>query len=369
MLGTVSGQPFEQEIQNVSSKLGRSLAAKGYKKVAVSDFTDLEGRPTELGRFIAEQLSVELVNAPGISVMDRAHLKSILAEHKLSAEGLVNPETAKKLGQFAGVDALIIGTITPLDESMVVTIKAISTETAEIAAAASVTIQKTKELHQFSQNGVSRSVTDSAAPPRPEVIAMKDYGDLRVELTSIQPATVYPNKGSVNALLCVLTFTNRNLREQILVATNGEPADPSFVRARITDSAGNTLQASQVSGLSGVSVYGLRGQADTSAIADTIMHGEQTSGRAYYSGEKLWMGNLTQIPPGESVQATMTFTAGSSNGRENRRVSLADDAQFVLEFVATTGSKSSRGCRFYNLLWSGVRLPSGVSLETTYRRF
>jgi len=36
------------------------------------------------------------------SVLDRANLNSILAEHKLTAKGLVDPENAKKLGMFSG---------------------------------------------------------------------------------------------------------------------------------------------------------------------------------------------------------------------------------------------------------------------------
>ena len=48
------------------------------------------------------------------SVLDRADLKKILAEHKLTALGLVDPDNAKKLGQFAGVDALIMGNMVQL---------------------------------------------------------------------------------------------------------------------------------------------------------------------------------------------------------------------------------------------------------------
>jgi curli biogenesis system outer membrane secretion channel CsgG len=48
-------------------------------------------------------------------MVDRANIKSILAEHKLTEEGLVNPANAKKLGEFAGVDAILMGNVTVLD--------------------------------------------------------------------------------------------------------------------------------------------------------------------------------------------------------------------------------------------------------------
>jgi len=70
----------------------------GKKKVTVLDFTDLQGGASELGKYIAEQLTVNLVMGKReFSVLDRANLKSILAEHKLTSTGLVDPENAKKL--------------------------------------------------------------------------------------------------------------------------------------------------------------------------------------------------------------------------------------------------------------------------------
>lgn len=47
-----------------------------------------------------------MVAAEGITVVDRANINAIMVEHQLTAEGLVKPENAKKLGQFAGVDAI-----------------------------------------------------------------------------------------------------------------------------------------------------------------------------------------------------------------------------------------------------------------------
>jgi len=55
---------------------------------------DLQGNVTELGRFLAEELSGALVNdSRGFRVIDRAHLKAILQEHKLAATGLIDPQT------------------------------------------------------------------------------------------------------------------------------------------------------------------------------------------------------------------------------------------------------------------------------------
>jgi len=77
-LSVAHADPLDQELTTLKDKLGKQLIAKGPKKIASLDFTDLQGRRNELGRYLAEQLTVEMVGTDGISVLDRANLKSIL---------------------------------------------------------------------------------------------------------------------------------------------------------------------------------------------------------------------------------------------------------------------------------------------------
>ena len=82
----VSAGTYEEELQGLSLKIAKNIERSGKRTVAVVDFTDLQGNVTELGRFIAEELSTNLVSLKkGFRVIDRLHLKSIIAEHKLSA--------------------------------------------------------------------------------------------------------------------------------------------------------------------------------------------------------------------------------------------------------------------------------------------
>src|SRR5258708_852180 len=123
---------MDTELQSLAEKIAVPIKEHDKKKVAVIDFTDLQGTTSgELGKYIAEQLTVNLViGKREFSVLDRANLKSILAEHKLTAKGLIDPDNAKKLGQFAGVDALILGNIIPKSKTTSLTAKVITTDTA-----------------------------------------------------------------------------------------------------------------------------------------------------------------------------------------------------------------------------------------------
>lgn len=158
-------QDIDAELGKLSERLSTRIARSSAKKVSVVDFSDLQGATNELGRYIAEQLSVDLVNSSkGFAVMDRAHLKSVLDEHKFTASGLVNPATAKKVGQFAGVDAIVLGSIASFDDSLVITGRVIATETSELLAAEKVTVARSKAINALLAQEVAAAPTSQSTP-------------------------------------------------------------------------------------------------------------------------------------------------------------------------------------------------------------
>lgn len=154
---------YEKEIKNLAASMGDRIGKAGKKTIAVVDFTDLQGNVTELGRFIAEELSVDLSELDkGFEVVDRTHLKSLIREHKLSASGLIDPQTAGKLGQIAGVDALVTGTITPFGDSVRVSAKILDTSKAKVISASSCDIAKTKAIEELLSRGIESSQSSSS---------------------------------------------------------------------------------------------------------------------------------------------------------------------------------------------------------------
>lgn len=136
-----------QDFHTMAAGISQHISASGRKSVAVTDFTDLDGNPTELGRYLAEEFSDALfAEARGFEVIDRTHLKAILQEHKLATTGLIDPSTARMLGQIAGVDTLVTGTITPFEEHVHLSLKVIDTETARILAADTIDVPRTKTI-------------------------------------------------------------------------------------------------------------------------------------------------------------------------------------------------------------------------------
>src|SRR5439155_19405416 len=156
---------LQREIPAVATTLASDIAASTKRSVAVVDFTDLQGNVTELGRFVAEELELGLVTAKkSFSLVDRTHLRVILQENKLSSSGLIDPATARKLGQITGVEALVTGTITPFGDSMRLVIKVLDTETARILAASSTDIAKTRTIEELQARDVRRSDNPVTGP-------------------------------------------------------------------------------------------------------------------------------------------------------------------------------------------------------------
>jgi len=153
--GIQSSMAYEKQIQSLSAFMAGKIATAGKKSIAVVDFTDLQGNVTELGRFLAEEFSVALAGASkGFEVIDRTHLKSIMAEHKLASKGIIDPQTARKLGKIAGVGALITGTITPFGDSIRLSVKVLDTETAKMISASTGNIAKTDAIEELLARGI-----------------------------------------------------------------------------------------------------------------------------------------------------------------------------------------------------------------------
>ena len=340
----VYGDTVDNAVSGLASRIGKVLVSRSKPRLTVLDFVDLNGRPTEFGRFLAEQLSVEFVNTPGISVVDRAHLKNILAEHKLSEEGLVNPETAKKLGQFAGVDVIVIGTITDIGTDYAVTVEGVATDTAEIVAAGRATITKTRDTQQLGSRMVSGASNSGAGvqdATQTAALATKDFGDLRVTLQSVRRTKVGGAWQLVDAIECAFDFTNRNVTQPILCAGNGEANRPNTVRAQLLNSAGDVLVPDACRGLPSVCVYGYG--VSPSLIANYIMTGSHlVRSRPYYTGERLWQGSLTSIQPGETVRVSIVFgPSPEQQGQPIRFAGLHLDLELVVGTVGRGGMSDS----------------------------
>lgn len=185
----LAAESYEEVVDQVAGRLAGDMAGQGGGSVAVVDFTDVQGKKTELGRFLAEELSVALLNSGhGLRIIDRVHLKRLFEEHKLGEEGSIDPRTAREVGRIAGVTFLVTGTLTPLDDGVRLAVKVLETETADLVAGNRVTIPATDQLRLLINRGLSPGSQDASVRPYTKAydVESREAGGLRVTVRSVR---------------------------------------------------------------------------------------------------------------------------------------------------------------------------------------
>lgn len=89
-----------------------------YPDIALLEFTNKASVSYDISledaSMVSDYMLEELLDSGRFNVMEREQLKGILDEHNLNLTGIVDPNTAVKIGQLTGVQYLVYGSITGL---------------------------------------------------------------------------------------------------------------------------------------------------------------------------------------------------------------------------------------------------------------
>jgi curli biogenesis system outer membrane secretion channel CsgG len=136
-------------IKDLAAQIATDAVKGQGRKIAVVPFRQSNGQSTILGSYISEELITDLVMIGNLKMVERSMLDKLIGELKLSQTGLIDPDTAKKLGKVAGADAIISGTITAFQTYVVINCRLIETQTGKIYAAAQTTVIKDDNLQKM----------------------------------------------------------------------------------------------------------------------------------------------------------------------------------------------------------------------------
>src|SRR2546427_7379801 len=90
-------------VERLAAELSKSVPTGRTLRVAVTDFPDLEGVTSNLGRYVAERLTTRLsAQTEKFRVIERRRLGQVLGELNFSMSDLVDPSKAKQLGGMLG---------------------------------------------------------------------------------------------------------------------------------------------------------------------------------------------------------------------------------------------------------------------------
>ena len=147
IIQTIGQTTFEESINEISTDISAKLLNKNLRKVVVLYVTDLSKTQTMAGKYIADIVSINIVNDPGnFKVFDRENLPEIVEAKKLMDEGYIDANSAKELGKILAVDAILIGNYTVFSSTLKLTIKALDVENGFVVAASMKDLRLTTDL-------------------------------------------------------------------------------------------------------------------------------------------------------------------------------------------------------------------------------
>ena len=107
---------------------------------------------------VAEILSTNLSNYSEFNVVERENLEKVLKEQSLIMSGVVDLQTAAQIGKILGANIIILGSITQLGKTIVVSAKLVDVETAQVLSGQMVNGEKEEELNNIVMSLVEKIV-------------------------------------------------------------------------------------------------------------------------------------------------------------------------------------------------------------------
>ncbi len=142
-------QTLDSKLDDMVNQIVLSLSQNQKTKIAIIEFSDIQGNITNLGRYLAEELTTRLYRTGKFEVVERQLMNKLIKEQELGISGFIDDNTAVSLGQILGVDAIASGSITDLGKSIKVNARLISTESGKVFSVASIEIPKDETIRML----------------------------------------------------------------------------------------------------------------------------------------------------------------------------------------------------------------------------
>jgi len=125
---------YQHYQQPQKTEEGKAVEEVGERmKIAVLPFeTKGNFQGIDVGNIILDKMITSFVNQGRFKVMEREELEKILKEQQLGMSGIIDASTAARVGKSAGLDAILIGSLTRAGSNISVDARLIDTETAGI---------------------------------------------------------------------------------------------------------------------------------------------------------------------------------------------------------------------------------------------
>jgi TolB-like protein len=191
---------------------------KKVTRIALTEFPYGENL-NNLTKNIYESLSVSF-SQKGMQVVERSQLEKVLQEQKISYSGVIDINTAQKLGQMLGTEAIVLGTATDSGNNVAIRARLVDVGKGVVITAAQVEVMKNPEIVAMLDAktrtpqrtaGTSSATGTSGKSEKEEGFFENDF--IRIEVVSF--------KQEAEGLLLKLKFINRAKKPFSMILSDG----------------------------------------------------------------------------------------------------------------------------------------------------
>ena len=301
--GSAQAADLKEGVEQLAGAIAKSVPEGKQLRVAVTDFPDLQGVTSDLGRYIAERLTTRLAQTPRFRVIERRRLGQVLVELRFGMSDLVDPAKAKQLGRLAGVEALVVGSLSDLGNTVEVDARIIEIETSNMLAAATTSISKDDTVKAMQERGREMPAPPSGGgatgpPIGLGTVKYQEFPKFRVEVEGLQI-------GAKKDVTVFLTYVNKAQEELEIMLSSPDDRTARYQqggRTFVVDNVGNRYDYQSSSGLSG------------------------SFARGYEPG---YFGPPLTLPPGGRITTSFVFSTPRDMDRQGNLFSFTSEQGLV----------------------------------------
>lgn len=149
----------------------------GSVTIAISDFKNSTGsfRNDQLETAVPEMLKTELVQAGGVTVVERSKIEAVLAEQALAQTGVLNSEEAQKMGRLLNAEYVLTGEFTRVGDRFRIDAHIVRVETGEVNG--EKVTGPNEEAVEAMVRALARNLINNLTghTSRVEVVSVRDY--------------------------------------------------------------------------------------------------------------------------------------------------------------------------------------------------
>lgn len=212
------GQDFDKKITDVATEIADKVIASGKRNVAIVEFDNSGGSQTQLGIFLADEISSSLAmlssNQSKFTIVERDNLDLILEEKKI-LKSFDRSKLAKDLGRINAAEILISASITEFNGYYRVNIKMLDTKTGNSLNSAKVNFVQEPSLKELNKQIIEKGNYDT---PKKSYQEENNYQPKYTEQKPIytQPVTTEVCFNNVsNNYNAILTIKNSSSGEKV----------------------------------------------------------------------------------------------------------------------------------------------------------